>query len=171
MKSMSMSAHGSSTLAWVCRCSSGLRSASSPPIHILAGEKVCIQAITPVHESSALASSRTRRMAPASVSTGFHTTSYGMSGALSSCLAISVDCACTWARMSSPYRPWLPVRNQIRDMYASSALAVDVLVAVVQPVDVRSGDRQRVAQFAGQVRGAGDVLAHHDRLDRHPGVA
>ena len=54
---MSISAQGSVTLAWVCRCSSGLRSASSPAIHILAGEKVCIQAITPMQSSSALASS------------------------------------------------------------------------------------------------------------------
>ena len=45
---MSMVAHGSATLSWVCRCSSGLRSASSPVIHILAGENVCIQAITPM---------------------------------------------------------------------------------------------------------------------------
>ena len=45
---MSMSAHGSATLACVCRCSSGLRSASSPAIHIFAGENVCIQAITPM---------------------------------------------------------------------------------------------------------------------------
>ena len=43
--------HGSAALAWVCRCSSGLRSASRPVIHILAGENVCIQAITPTQSS------------------------------------------------------------------------------------------------------------------------
>ena len=60
---MSIEAQGSASLSWVCRCSSGLRSASSPVIHILAGEKVCIQAITPRQSGSALASSITRRMA------------------------------------------------------------------------------------------------------------
>ena len=72
---MSIVAHGSASLSWVCRCSSGLRSASSPVIHILAGENVCIQAITPRQSGSALASSITRRMAAASVSTGFPTIS------------------------------------------------------------------------------------------------
>ena len=43
-------------------------------IHIFAGENVCIQAITPTQASSALASSIARRMAAASVSTGFATT-------------------------------------------------------------------------------------------------
>ncbi len=37
MKSMSMVDQGSRRLAWVCRWSSGLRSASRPEIHILAG--------------------------------------------------------------------------------------------------------------------------------------
>ncbi len=54
MKSMSISAHGSAWLAWVCRCSSGLRSWSRPVIHIFAGLKVCIQAMTPTQSSSAL---------------------------------------------------------------------------------------------------------------------
>ncbi len=58
MKSMSISAHGSAWFAWVCRWSRGLRSASRPEIHIFAGLKVCIQAITPTHASVTLASSR-----------------------------------------------------------------------------------------------------------------
>ena len=69
---MSIVAQGSATLAWVCRCSSGLRSASSPAIHILAGENVCIQAITPMQPSSRVGLEHHRRMAPESVSTGFH---------------------------------------------------------------------------------------------------
>ena len=52
---MSISAHGSETLAWVCRCRNGVRSASRPVIHILAGENVCIQAIRPMQSGSALA--------------------------------------------------------------------------------------------------------------------
>ncbi len=88
---MSMSAHGSPTFACVCRCSSGLRSASSPAIHIFAGENVCIHAISPMHASSAVASRHSRLMADASVSTGFHTTRTTMSGAASSASAITWD--------------------------------------------------------------------------------
>ena len=99
---MSMSAHGSATLACVCRCSSGLRSASSPAIHIFAGENVCIQAISPMHESSAVASRHSRLMASASVSTGFQTTRITMSGAASSASAITWDWLATWRRVSSP---------------------------------------------------------------------
>ena len=52
MKSMSMVDHGSDSLACVCRWSSGLPRAWSPPIHIFAGENVCIHAITPMQRSS-----------------------------------------------------------------------------------------------------------------------
>ena len=71
---MSIVDHGSSMPAWVCRCSSGLRSASRPAIHIFAGEKVCIHATTPTHAGSELASSIWRWIDAASSSTGFHTT-------------------------------------------------------------------------------------------------
>ena len=57
------SSTAASTLACVCRCSSGVRSASSPAIHIFAGENVCIHAITPTHASEVLASRQTRRIA------------------------------------------------------------------------------------------------------------
>ena len=60
---MSMDAQGRVTLIWVWKCSSGLRSESSPVIHIFAGENVCIQAITPTQSGSALASIMTWRMA------------------------------------------------------------------------------------------------------------
>ena len=113
MKSMSMVAQGRSRLACVCRCSSGLRRASRPEIHILAGLKVCIQAITPTHESSALASIIVRRIASASLRTGLNTISNGIASEASSVRTISPDCSATWASTSSPYRVWLPVRNQI----------------------------------------------------------
>ena len=113
MKSMSMVPHGISTWAWVCRCRSGLRSASRPWIHILAGENVCIQPTRPTHASSALASSTARRIASDEVRTGFHTTSGTTAWALPSSSATCRDCSATWASVSSPYRPWLPVRNQI----------------------------------------------------------
>ena len=77
MKSMSIVAHGSDCLAWVCRCSRGLRSASRPWIHIFAGENVCIQAMTPTQASVAVASRHARRIASALVSTGFQTSVSG----------------------------------------------------------------------------------------------
>ena len=55
MKSMSISFHGISRLYCVWRCSSGFLSSCNPWIHILAGEKVCIHVITPMHFSSASA--------------------------------------------------------------------------------------------------------------------
>ena len=109
MKSKSMSSQGSSTFACVCRCSRGFCRASRPAIHIFAGLNVCIQATTPITESSLLASSARRRMESESVSTGFHSTRTGR--ALRPA-ATCWDCAATWRRVSSPYSPWLPVTNQ-----------------------------------------------------------
>jgi hypothetical protein len=120
MKSMSISAHGSSTLACVCRCSSGVRRASSPAIHIFAGEKVCIQAMTPIVSSAALASWQIRRIAAELVSTGFHTTVAPSRPLSSSARATSRDCEATCSRVSGPYSPWLPVRNQISDIVCLS---------------------------------------------------
>ena len=74
---MSISDQGNAAFAWVCRCSSGTCSAPSPRIHILAGENVCIQAITPKQLESAFASSMTRWMASLSVNTGCHCTGSG----------------------------------------------------------------------------------------------
>ena len=99
---MSMLDHGSSALACVCRCSSGLRSRSSPVIHIFAGEKVCIQAITPTTLSSAFASSAIRRIESESLSTGFQVTVTGMSLAACSASEIAFDCSATCLRVSSP---------------------------------------------------------------------
>ena len=89
---MSMVDHGSAMPAWVCRCSSGLRSASSPAIHIFAGEKVCIQAITPTHCGALLASSICRWIEAASSSTGFQTTRDREAGDAPSRATISCDC-------------------------------------------------------------------------------
>src|SRR3954452_10169257 len=147
MKSMSIVAHGRAASAWVCRCNSGLRSASRPVIHIFAGEKVCIQVITPRQFGSSLASPIARRIAPASVRTGFQTTRTGTFPAWSSVAATRWDCSATCWRGSSP-------------------LAIDVLVPRVQRVDVRLRDRDGLTQLAGEVHGAGDVLGHDRGLDR-----
>ena len=55
MKSMSMSPHGISALYWVWKCRRGFSRDWRPLIHILAGEKVCIQVMTPTHFSSLFA--------------------------------------------------------------------------------------------------------------------
>jgi hypothetical protein len=102
MKSMSIVDHGSDRCACVCRCSSGFCSASSPLIHILAGENVCIQAMTPRHASSAFAAIMVARMPAESVRTGRQTMRTGMPSAASSCATTSWDCAATWASVSSP---------------------------------------------------------------------
>ena len=99
---MSISDQGSDSPAWVCRWSSGFCSASNPEIHILAGEKVCIQAIKPMQSSSLLASSIIRRMPSAEVRTGFQTTEKPISFAASRASAICRDWFCTWLTTSGP---------------------------------------------------------------------
>ncbi len=99
---MSMVAHGSARLSWVCRCSSGLRSASRPVIHILAGENVCIQAITPRQAGSALAASMTCRIAAA---VGEHRLADDLGGRCPPAdqqLLDPLDWAATWSRVSGP---------------------------------------------------------------------
>ena len=49
-----------------------------PAIHIFAGEKVCIQVITPTHLSVALASMQVARIASGFLTTGFQTTRTGI---------------------------------------------------------------------------------------------
>ena len=102
MKSMSMDSHGMSRCHWVCRCRNGFCSASRPWIHIFAGEKVCIHPTSPTHASSAFASSTTRRIASAVVSTGFQTTGTGIRSSPSTMAATSRDCVATCASVSSP---------------------------------------------------------------------
>ena len=74
---MSISAHGSEMFAWVCRWRNGVFRASRPLIHILAGEKVCIHAISPMQSGSALAAMIIWWMAPESVRTGCQVTGTG----------------------------------------------------------------------------------------------
>ena len=99
---MSISAQGNAWLACVCRCSNGLRSWSSPVIHIFAGLNVCIHAITPTHASSAPASMRARRIASVSVSTGLATTRTGTSAEALKARTMSAVLAATWSITSGP---------------------------------------------------------------------
>jgi hypothetical protein len=102
MKSMSISAHGSARLCWVCRCRSGWCSVVRPEIHIFAGEKVCIQAMTPTHRGSAFASRHTRRIASGVVNTGLAVTLDGMAEDASSSRTIRDDCSSTFRSVCSP---------------------------------------------------------------------
>ena len=99
---MSMVDHGSACSACVCRCSSGFCSASRPAIHILAGEKVCIQAIRPTHAGELLASSTRWWIDPESMSTGFQTTSTGSSPDDRSRSAMRRDWEATCSSVSGP---------------------------------------------------------------------
>ena len=99
---MSISDHGRSRLNCVWRWTSGLRRSVRPAIHILAGEKVCIHAITPMQPSAASASSRTFEIASGVVTTAFTTTLTGISGASSRQDAMARACSSTRRSTSSP---------------------------------------------------------------------
>ena len=71
-------------------------------IHIFAGLKVCIQAITPTQASSDSASSSARRIAALSVSTGLATTRTGTSDEASRTRTMSAELAATWSMTSGP---------------------------------------------------------------------
>ena len=84
----------------------------SPPIHIRAGEKVCIQAMSPMHRSLAFASAIAAAMPSAERSTGRATMRTGIAGAASRAATISCESSATCSSAASPYRSWLPVKNQ-----------------------------------------------------------
>ena len=109
----------------MCRCSSGFCSASRPLIHIFAGEKVCIQAMTPTQPGALFASRMTRWIDAESSSTGFHTTRTGSSGDAASFATMPWDWVATCSRVSGPYISWLPVRNQ------TSGAGWEVVIAVL----------------------------------------
>ncbi len=102
MKSMSIPDQGISRLNWVCRWANGFRRAESPPIHIFAGEKVCIQVTRPMQRSAEFASSQSVRIASGVVRTGRQTTRTGRAGAESSPVAMRFASSATFRRISSP---------------------------------------------------------------------
>ncbi len=67
-----------------------------PPIHILAGEKVCIQKTRPTQSVARLASARRAEISSGVFTTGLKTTRQGMRGEWSSaaatCRAFSATC-------------------------------------------------------------------------------
>jgi len=112
MKSMSIVDQGMSRLNCVCRCANGLFSVRNPAIHILAGENVCIQAISPMQFGARFASRQTSLIACGVVRTGLKTTLTGISAESASDLAMIWECSATLFNVSSPYKCWLPVTNQ-----------------------------------------------------------
>src|SRR4051794_20779978 len=66
--------------------------------------------------------------------------------------------------------PSTPMRGRSGRGWVPSALSVDVLVAVVECIDVLSGERDGIAEQPREVHGARNVLAHHRRLDRVAGA-
>ncbi len=79
-----------------------MRRQDSPPIHIFAGEKVCIHSTSPAHCGSAEAARHSARMSSAVVSTGLATTGIGMRPQPSSPPATPCALAATWASASGP---------------------------------------------------------------------
>jgi hypothetical protein len=83
-----------------------------PFIHILAGEKVCIQVMSPIHFSELLASEQSPEIDSGVVRTGLKTIFCDIFGDLSSAPAIFAESAATCLSVSGPYKCWLPVTNQ-----------------------------------------------------------
>ena len=102
MKSISMVSQGRAELAWVCRCKIGTCSALRPAIHIFAGEKVCIQTMTPTHFGLEEASKQIALMLSGVVRTGFQVALIGMFVAALRVVTTSCDCFATCAKVSSP---------------------------------------------------------------------
>ena len=113
MKSKSMSPTAARRWPACAGAAAACRSASRPAIHILAGLNVCIHAITPITGSSAFASSTVRRIASASVRTGFQTMLHRHRRGVGELRGdLPATARPPGASVSSPYRCWLPVRNQ-----------------------------------------------------------
>ena len=101
MKSMSIVPHGKSRWNWVCRCTSGVSNTLSPAIHILAGEKVCIQAITPRQSREAPAARQTASIESAEVTTALNRIGTGKPARLRPSTSSRL-LASTWRRTSGP---------------------------------------------------------------------
>ena len=90
-----------------------------PAIHILAGEKVCIQQISPTQFGAALASRQTCRIDSGVVTTGLNTTRTGSPAEALSSSTTRRLLAATCSRTCGPYRFWLPVTNHASNDFSS----------------------------------------------------
>src|SRR6185503_21362088 len=101
---MSISAQGISRLYCVCKCRNGFLSRLNPAIHILAGEKVCIQVIRPIQYFVEFASKHNSRIASGVVKTGLNTTCTGTDADAPNAAAISRECSATVSNVLGPYK-------------------------------------------------------------------
>src|SRR6476646_7095099 len=104
MKSISIDDQGISRPNWVCKCRKGFLSRLRPPIHILAGEKVCIHVTSPTQFSVELASKHKLRIASGVVSTGLKITCTGIWADAPNDAAISRECSATVSNVFGPYK-------------------------------------------------------------------
>src|SRR5580658_1155503 len=102
MKSISMDCHGISRLYWVCKWRMGLRKDFRPLIHILEGENVWHQVMTPTHFAEWLAPSSSTDTSSGDFATGLKTTPSGMVSASFSVRTISWEWAATFLSVSGP---------------------------------------------------------------------
>ncbi len=102
MKSMSIAPHGRSRLNCVCRCRKGFWSEARPAIHILAGEKVCIQRTRPTQSLAALAAARRAVISSGVFTTGLKTTRQGIRADWSSAAATFCEFSATCFSVSGP---------------------------------------------------------------------
>src|SRR5258706_2567318 len=104
MKSISISDQGISRPYCVCKCRNGFLSRLKPAIHIFAGEKVCIQVISPIHVLEELASRHNSRIASGVVRTGLKTICTGICAEEPKNAAISRECSATVSNVLGPYK-------------------------------------------------------------------
>src|SRR5215831_1494383 len=147
MKFISMVDHGRSRLYWVCRWSRGFCRTLKPPIHIRAGENVCIQVINPIQFLALLASRKRSLILSAEVSTGLKTTSTGIFSALVSARAISLECSSTFLSAWSPYRCWLPVTNHTPRFFRSIMRCISILYLLFNTQEGVNSRRMREQSF------------------------
>src|SRR5690606_28491379 len=113
MKSISMRSQGIPALYWVCRWQMGRSRMERPEIHIFAGEKVCIQVNNPMQSGLLFASLHSPKISSGVVTTPLKTRTRGIVLEAFRPSTICLEFEATSSRVSSPYRCWLPVTNQI----------------------------------------------------------
>jgi hypothetical protein len=114
----------------------GLFNWLSPSIHILAGEKVCIQVIRPMHAGEELADIHKPVISSGVVATGLYIILIGISFDALRDFTISWECSATFFNVSGPYRSWLPVINQASSFLRSNIyLLFSVIITLLKLVN------------------------------------
>ncbi len=143
---------------------------SSPAIHILAGEKVCIHVINPTQFFALFASVHNSVIAPGVVTTGLNATFTGILPDCESDCAISAECSATFFSAASPYKCWLPVTNHTSNslrsviIFYSLFLSVAFMIAFIPFFGFMGRNLPGLADLHGQMHGFRHVFDHHGRL-------